>query len=144
MWKLGLRPRYSFSGNICYKFSAFCLCSIVCIGKLSGISSLRCQSKPRIELGPTLLHCRADSLPTELSRKLTSQCEQGDSSMDIIDPKGCWCRQLCSTHAMSLLMHELILPMLLLLLLQLLLLLPRTHCRRFCCCSSSCRSFPCC
>ncbi len=24
-WKLGLRPRYSFSGNICFKFSAFCL-----------------------------------------------------------------------------------------------------------------------
>ncbi len=28
MWKLGLRPRYSFSGNICLKFSAFCLCSV--------------------------------------------------------------------------------------------------------------------
>ncbi len=28
MWKLGLRPRYSFSGNICIKFSAFCLCSV--------------------------------------------------------------------------------------------------------------------
>ncbi len=27
MWKLGLRPRYSFSGNICFKFLAFCLCS---------------------------------------------------------------------------------------------------------------------
>ncbi len=27
MWKLGLRPRYSFSGNICFKFSTFCLCS---------------------------------------------------------------------------------------------------------------------
>jgi hypothetical protein len=27
LWKLGLRPRYFFSGNICYKFSAFCLCS---------------------------------------------------------------------------------------------------------------------
>ncbi len=25
---LGLRPRYSFSGNICFKFSAFCLCSV--------------------------------------------------------------------------------------------------------------------
>jgi hypothetical protein len=29
MWKLGLRPRYSFSGNICFKFSAFFLCSAV-------------------------------------------------------------------------------------------------------------------
>jgi hypothetical protein len=28
MWKLGLRPRYSFPGNICLKFSAFCLCSV--------------------------------------------------------------------------------------------------------------------
>ncbi len=28
MWKLGLRPRYSYSGNICFKFSAFCLCSV--------------------------------------------------------------------------------------------------------------------
>ncbi len=27
MWKLGLRPQYSFSGKICFKFSAFCLCS---------------------------------------------------------------------------------------------------------------------
>ncbi len=31
MWKLGLRPRNSFSGNICFKFSAFCLCSVVFI-----------------------------------------------------------------------------------------------------------------
>jgi hypothetical protein len=30
MWKLGLRPRYSFAGNICFKFSAFCLCSVRC------------------------------------------------------------------------------------------------------------------
>ncbi len=28
MWKLGLRPRYSFSGNICFNFSTFCLCSV--------------------------------------------------------------------------------------------------------------------
>ncbi len=28
MWKLWLRPRYSFSGNICFKFSALCLCSV--------------------------------------------------------------------------------------------------------------------
>jgi hypothetical protein len=27
IWKLGLRPRYSFPGNICFKFSTFCLCS---------------------------------------------------------------------------------------------------------------------
>ncbi len=27
MWKLGLRAWYSFTGNICFKFSAFCLCS---------------------------------------------------------------------------------------------------------------------
>ncbi len=34
MWKLGLRPRYSFSGNICFKFSAFCLCSVCAISNL--------------------------------------------------------------------------------------------------------------
>ncbi len=27
MWKLGLRPRYSLSGNICFEISVFCLCS---------------------------------------------------------------------------------------------------------------------
>jgi hypothetical protein len=27
MWKLGLRSRYSFSGNICFEISVFCLCS---------------------------------------------------------------------------------------------------------------------
>ncbi len=27
IWKLRLRPRYSFSGNICFKYSTFCLCS---------------------------------------------------------------------------------------------------------------------
>jgi hypothetical protein len=29
MWKLVLRPRYSFSGNICFEISVFCLCSEV-------------------------------------------------------------------------------------------------------------------
>jgi hypothetical protein len=28
MWKLGLRPRYSFSGIICFEISVFCLCSV--------------------------------------------------------------------------------------------------------------------
>ncbi len=32
MWKLGLRPRYSFSGNICFEISVFCLCSVVAGG----------------------------------------------------------------------------------------------------------------
>jgi hypothetical protein len=34
MWKLGLRPRYSFSGNICFEISVFCLCSAAGEGKI--------------------------------------------------------------------------------------------------------------
>jgi hypothetical protein len=29
MWKLELRPRYSFSGIICFEISVFCLCSVL-------------------------------------------------------------------------------------------------------------------
>ncbi len=28
MWKLGLRPRYSYSGKICFEMWVFCLCSV--------------------------------------------------------------------------------------------------------------------
>ncbi len=28
MLKLGLRPRYSFTGNICFEISVFCLCRV--------------------------------------------------------------------------------------------------------------------
>ncbi len=28
MWKLGLRPHNSFSGEICFEFSVLCLCSV--------------------------------------------------------------------------------------------------------------------
>ncbi len=28
IWKLGLRPRYSFYGSICFEISVFCLCSV--------------------------------------------------------------------------------------------------------------------
>ncbi len=42
MWKLGLRPRYSFTGNICFKFSAFCLRSVTEI-----IKAWKRLSKPR-------------------------------------------------------------------------------------------------
>ncbi len=34
MWKLILRPRNSFSGNICFEFSLLCLCSVSTILKL--------------------------------------------------------------------------------------------------------------
>jgi hypothetical protein len=27
--ELGVKPRSSFSGNICFEFSVFCLCSVV-------------------------------------------------------------------------------------------------------------------
>jgi hypothetical protein len=31
MWKLGLWPRNSFSGNICFQFSVLVLCSVVIV-----------------------------------------------------------------------------------------------------------------
>ncbi len=39
MWKMGLRPRYSFSGNICFKFSAFYLCSVCILLQTKNIKS---------------------------------------------------------------------------------------------------------
>ncbi len=50
MWKLGLRPRYSFSGNICFKFSAVCPCSAGFEPMTSCIA------------GTTLAKCYLDSL----------------------------------------------------------------------------------
>ncbi len=36
MWYLGLRPRNSFSENICFEFSVLCLCSVRdCLLRLS-------------------------------------------------------------------------------------------------------------
>ncbi len=40
MWKSGLRPRYSFSGNICFEISVFCTCSVYIISQHSQIPSL--------------------------------------------------------------------------------------------------------
>ncbi len=41
MWISGLRPRYSFSGSICFKFSVLCLCSAnLCICQLPEILSV--------------------------------------------------------------------------------------------------------
>jgi hypothetical protein len=37
MWKLGQRPRNSFSGNICLEFSVLCLCSGETIRKIHKI-----------------------------------------------------------------------------------------------------------
>ncbi len=34
MWKLGLRPRNSFSGNICFEFSVLSPCSVECLSDL--------------------------------------------------------------------------------------------------------------
>jgi hypothetical protein len=31
LWKLGLPPRSSFSGNMCFEFSVLCLCSVLSI-----------------------------------------------------------------------------------------------------------------
>ncbi len=45
MWKLGLSPRYSFSGKICFKISVFCLCSAFG-NKLHGMTLLFTFTKP--------------------------------------------------------------------------------------------------
>jgi hypothetical protein len=37
---MGLRPRYSFFGNICFNFSAFCLCSVMSRGTRSCMGAL--------------------------------------------------------------------------------------------------------
>ncbi len=46
MWKLGLRPSYSFSGNIYFKFSGFCLCSA---GIKNGGGTAECNTTARMQ-----------------------------------------------------------------------------------------------
>ncbi len=53
MWKLGLRPRYSFSGNICFKFSAFCLCSARCIHQETFVPSIYTLAEPALPTAPS-------------------------------------------------------------------------------------------
>ncbi len=53
MWKLGLRPRYSFSGNICFKFSSFCLCS----------AEYSCPSTDQPEIVLTVLEIKCAAFP---------------------------------------------------------------------------------
>ncbi len=50
MWKLGLRPCNSFSGNTCFEFSVLCLCSVpkVAQGHVFTVSpSVTCQEPER-------------------------------------------------------------------------------------------------
>jgi hypothetical protein len=52
LWKLGLRPRYSFSGNICFKFSAFCHCSVDTMATLNlGNLSWQLDTRATLSLG---------------------------------------------------------------------------------------------
>ncbi len=57
MWKLGLMPRYSFPGNICLKFSAFCLCSVYLWAYI-----LYVTEAPRFIQGPYCSVCVGDVL----------------------------------------------------------------------------------
>ncbi len=74
MWKLGLRPRYSFSGNICFEISVFCLCS----AGLSNGTTLRPVSSNRTVFKKCLrFSCGAG--PCETQKEDDGEKEQGGS-----------------------------------------------------------------
>ncbi len=50
MWKLRLRPQYSFSGNICFKFSAFCLCSVGVVSDMLRAQEVSCYPLAAVSL----------------------------------------------------------------------------------------------
>jgi hypothetical protein len=55
MWKLGLKPRYSFSGNICFAISVFCLCSappLPCFSYIPIPSFMQLSSSSFLQLSP--------------------------------------------------------------------------------------------
>jgi hypothetical protein len=49
LWKSGLRPRYSFSGNICFKISFFL--NFVGLFQNFGILSLQCINEAEFRTG---------------------------------------------------------------------------------------------
>ncbi len=69
MWKLGLRPRYSFSGNICFKFSAFCLCSVDWVHSRAAVMP-RCPDPPTQVYQPCL-----PPLFTEVLSQVQQSCQ---------------------------------------------------------------------
>ncbi len=87
MWKLGLRPWYSFSGNICFKFSAFF--SVQCVYLTSNLENMYFSTK-NIKKEVLILLKVLCSLSSKLAKSVNTTYRKNFLSKNNTDIENWW------------------------------------------------------